>query len=76
MKAYVHWNRRSGIDRRQLHDQTAETHRSNSDRRKFPNNDYMLIVGRTGMDSFELLISVALTTLVSAMAIGNYLGSI
>jgi hypothetical protein len=28
------------------------------------------------MDSFELLISVALTTLVSAMAIGNYLGSI
>jgi len=72
MKAYVHWNRRSGIDRRQLQDHTAETHRSNSDRRKFPNNDYMLIVGRTGMDSFELLISVALT----AMAIGNYLGSI
>ncbi len=76
MTAYVHWNRRSGIDRRQLQDHTSETHRSSIDRRQLPNNDYMLIVGRTGMDSFELLISVSITTLISAMAIGNYLGSI
>lgn len=76
MTAYVHWNRRSGIDRRQLQDRTAETHRRSIDRRQFPNNDYMLIVGRTGMDSFELLVSISITTLILAMAIGNYLGSI
>jgi len=75
MTPYVHWNRRSGIDRRQLQDGPT-THQRGNDRRQLPDNDFSLIVGRTGLGSFELLVAVSVTTLVFAMAAGTYLGNI
>ena len=76
MTAYVHWNRRSGVDRRQLQGNSTNAQRRALDRRQLPNNDYLLIVGRTGLDSFELLVTVSISTMVTAMVVGSYLGNI
>lgn len=75
MTAYVHWNRRSGVDRRQLQGNDTNAQRRALDRRQLPNNDYLLIVGRTGLDSFELLVTVSISTMIMAMVVGSYLGN-
>lgn len=71
----IFWNRRSGQDRR---DKTAyenrylrsgDGDRRVMDRRLYGDNDYLLIIGHTGIDRFTLLVTlpvlaVAIATLV------------
>ncbi len=67
-------NRRSGTDRRHSPN-TSEFNRRTLDRRHSPSNDYLLIMGNGGLDSFELLIIVPIITVISAVMLGSYLGT-
>lgn len=73
MAKYVFWDRRSGVDRRQFNHEEVEQRRA-GDRRQAPCNDYLLIIGASGLDSFELLILAPIITVLLAMMAGSYLG--
>lgn len=74
MAAYIFLDRRSGVDRRHTQSPTEHERRS-VDRRHLPNNHYLLIVGNSGLDSFELLVIMPIITVISAMMLGSFLGS-
>jgi len=55
MSQRIFWDRRSGYDRRMYNSHPEVDYRS-SDRRKTVRNDYVLMVGNTGVDLFSLLV--------------------
>ncbi len=76
MAKYIFWNRRSGVDRRlgAFTESNSNENRRITDRRSMPNNDYVLVLGRGGLDSFELLILVPIVTVLSFVGLGNLIG--
>ncbi|MGK0499152.1 MAG: hypothetical protein ACJAYG_000784 [Oceanicoccus sp.] len=73
MDKKVFWNRRSGFDRRLSYGGT-DINRRTVERRDAPNNDFLLILGNNGLDSFELLAIVPIISLLTAMMVGSYIG--
>ncbi len=69
MSKKIFWNRRSGKDRRSLADRSpyaSQEDRRRSDRRLYGNNDYVLIIGQSGLDKFSLLVTVPTVVIVLA----------
>ena len=75
MSKNVFWNRRAGIDRRELYN-SAYASRRVMDRRQLPNNDLILVIGNNGLDRFELLAMIPIITLMSAVMLTAYFSSI
>lgn len=74
MAKRVFWDRRSGVDRRQTTN-PSDYNRRAIDRRQIPNNDYLLVIGGSGLDTFELMVLVPIIAVISAMMLGNFFGA-
>jgi hypothetical protein len=75
MSKYVFWNRRTGNDRRQLFNSAYASRRS-SDRRQLPDNDLLLVIGKNGLDRFELLAMIPIISLMSAVMLSSYFSNL
>ena len=71
----IFWNRRSGRDRRHSGSHQTPYFKSDDrrglDRRLYGDNDYVLVIGNTGVDRFTLLISIPALIIVSAALIAG-----
>lgn len=74
MAKRMFWDRRSGVDRRQITN-PSDYNRRTIDRRQIPDNDYLLVIGNSGLDSFELMVLVPIVAVISAMMLGNFFGT-
>lgn len=69
---YLHWNRRSGFDRRYYDNPAVPVEESDSERRhrlerRRPGSDsYLLVLGKTGVDRFGLLVLLPALLLLGA----------
>lgn len=67
MKLSIHWDRRSGFDRRVCRsDSPAERRDTGPDRRASGTDRYVLIVSGIGIDSITLLLSLSAFALTCA----------
>jgi hypothetical protein len=72
MKMQVHWDRRSGIDRRVFCSDSNSERRGGPDRRSSGSDRYVLVVSGHGVDSFTLMVMMPIAAL-SAIALFDFL---
>lgn len=75
MSTMVFLNRRSGYDRRLL-DYGNSGDRRIIDRRKSIDNGYLLVVGNTGLDRFNLFVTMPLVSVLMLSFLANYLNTL
>jgi hypothetical protein len=69
----MHWNRRSGFDRRHFDSHIGEqedSERRHYERRRPGTDGYMLVMGDSGVDRFGMMVLIPVALLVVAAAIG------
>jgi hypothetical protein len=68
---WMHWNRRSGFDRRHFDPHTpGDEERRHYERRSPGTDGYMLVMGGSGIDRFGMMVLVPVALLVVAAVIG------
>lgn len=66
MKKPIHWDRRSGFDRRVCRSDALSERRDGPDRRAAGTDRYVLIVSGIGIDSITLLLTLSVLALSAA----------
>lgn len=71
---HLHWNRRSGFDRRYFdnpaaHDTMSERERRRYERRRPGSDDYLLVMGGGGVDRFGMAVLIPAVLLVIAAVV-------
>lgn len=66
MKIPIHWDRRSGFDRRVCRSDSLSERRDGPDRRASGTDRYVLIISGIGIDSITLLLGLSVFALAAA----------
>lgn len=72
MSLYLGLNRRSGGDRRVLDTGLEADRRFGRDRRRHGTDNYVLVMGDTGVDRFGLMIGFPVALLIAAAVISAF----